>query len=175
MNKLSRIVKHLWMDESDSHRALPPELLARLTQRVAASEARHTGQIRICVEASLPWSYVRRLDTDTTIEQLSRERAVMLFAKLHVWDTEHNNGVLIYLLLVERAIEIVADRQLSHLVAPQEWEAMTGRMAAAFRQSRFEDGLTQALEEVSALLVTHFPAVTGEPGVNELPNEPVIA
>ncbi len=175
MNKLSCIVKHLWLDESDSHRALPPELLGRLTQRVAASEARHTGQIRICVEASLPWSYVRRLNAATPMAQLSRERAVMLFGKLHVWDTEHNNGVLIYLLLAERAIEIVADRQLNGHVAPQDWAAMTGRMAAAFRQGRFEDGLTQALEEVSALLVMHFPAVTGKPGINELPNEPVMA
>ena len=175
MNKLSCIARHLWLDESDSHRALPPELLARLTRRVAASEARHTGQIRICVEASLPWSYVRRLSLATTMAQLSRERAVMLFAKLHVWDTEHNNGVLIYLLLAEHAIEIVADRQLNRHIAPQEWAAMTGRMAAAFRQGRFEDGLTQAMQEVSALLVTHFPAATGAPGINELPNEPVMA
>lgn len=174
MNNIARIARHLWLDESDSHRAAPPALLARLTQRVAASEARHTGQIRICVEASLPWSYVRRLHADTTFEQLSRQRAVMLFSKLRVWDTEHNNGVLIYLLLAERAIEIVADRQLDRAVAPQEWAAVTGRMATAFRQSRFEDGLTQALEEVSGLLIVHFPAVSGKSGANDLPDEPVI-
>ena len=172
---IARRVKHLWLDASDSRRAVPPDMLARLAQRVRASEARHTGQVRVCVEAALPWSYVSRLSASTTMEQLSRQRAVMLFSKLQVWDTEHSNGVLIYLLLAERTIEIVADRHLDRCVPAQEWAAMTQRMATAFRQSRFEDGLTQALEEVSALLVTHFPAVAGQSGINELPDEPVMA
>ena len=171
---IARIARHLWLDASDSRRSVPPDMLDRLTRRVRASEARHTGQIRVCVEASLPWSYVSRLSATTTMEQLSRQRAVMLFSKLQVWDTEHNNGVLIYLLLAERTIEIVADRQLDRCVALPAWAAMTQRMATAFRQSRFEDGLTQALEEVSALLVRHFPAVAGQPGSNELSDEPVI-
>jgi uncharacterized membrane protein len=98
----------------------------------------------------------------------------MLFGKLRVWDTEHNNGVLIYLLLAERAIEIVADRGIDSRVSAEEWAAMAQRMGAAFRESRFEDGLTQALEEVSALLVAHFPLADGEPDRNELPDAPVV-
>jgi uncharacterized membrane protein len=174
MNKLRRILKHLWLDSADTKRAVPPDLLQRLTQRVAASETRHTGQIRMCVEASLPVSYLWRLGKHTSIQQLMRQRGVMLFGKLRVWDTEHNNGVLIYLQLAERAIEIVADRGLSRHVSPSDWQAMTQRMGAAFGEGRFEDGLTQALEEVSALLVANFPSVAGEVQTDELPNEPVI-
>ncbi len=104
----------------------------------------------------------------------ARERAVAMFGKLRVWDTEHNNGVLIYLLLAEHAIEIVADRGLDRHVAPAEWQAIVARMGSAFREHRFEDGLTQALEEVSALLVAHFPAAGGGANPNELPDEPVL-
>jgi uncharacterized membrane protein len=138
-----------------------------LMRRVAASENRHSGEIRICVEAGLPSSYIWR---DAT----ARERAVTMFGKLRVWDTEHNNGVLIYLLLAERAIEIVADRGLSRRVSPQEWASLVQRMGSAFQQGRFQEGLTSALEEVSALLVQHFPLAAGETNPNELPDEPVL-
>jgi uncharacterized membrane protein len=165
--KLGRIVRHRWLDESDTRKAIPPEMLQRLAQRVAASEKRHSGQIRIYVEAGLPMSYLWRAAT-------AREPAVAIFGKLRVWDTEHNNGVLVYLLLAERAIEIVADRGLDRQVAPEEWKAIVARMSSAFREGRFEDGLTQALEEVSALLVQHFPLAAGEANRNELPDEPVL-
>ena len=119
------------------------------------------------VEAGLPMSYLWRNAT-------ARERAVAIFGKLRVWDTEHNNGVLIYLLLAERAIEIVADRGLSSKVAPHQWQATVRRMSSAFRDGQFEVGLTQALEEVSALLVAHFPLDSGEDNPNELPDRPVL-
>ncbi len=136
---------------------------------MAASERRHTGQVLICVEGGLPLSYLWRAAS-------VRERAVTQFGKLRVWDTEYNNGVLIYLLLAERAIEIVADRALARSVPPEAWRAMAEHMGEAFRAGRFEDGLTQALSEVSALLVAHFPAVPGEPpSPNELPDAPVVA
>ncbi|MES2402060.1 MAG: TPM domain-containing protein [Pseudomonadota bacterium] len=174
MNKAQRMLKHLWLDTSDARRAIPPDMLQRLTKRTAASESRHSGQIRICVEASLPMSYLWRLGRTTSMTQLVRQRAVMLFGKLRVWDTEHNNGVLIYLQLAERAIEIVADRGLNRHVTPDEWKAMTARMGAAFAGGRFEDGLTQALEEVSAVLVASFPAMAGAKATDELPDEPVL-
>jgi uncharacterized membrane protein len=108
------------------------------------------------------------------MKKLIRQRAVMLFGKLRVWDTEHNNGVLVYLLLAERSIEIVADRGLSAHVPAAEWESMVGRMGQDFQQGRYEDGMTQALGELSALLVAHFPAAADSSSRNELPNEPVI-
>lgn len=165
--RVARIWRHRWLDEAEVRRALPADLLARLGQRVGASEQRHSGEIRICVEAGLPMSYLWRAAP-------ARERALMLFGKLRVWDTEDNNGVLIYLLLAEHAIEIVADRGISSQVSDAEWAAMAQRMGAAFRERRFEDGLTQALEEVSALLVEHFPLAEGQADRNELPDEPVV-
>lgn len=177
MNKLKRLLRHLWLDASDAQHVIAPDVLVRLTQRVAASERRHSGQLRICVEAALPMSYLWRLGVKITLAQLIRQRAVMLFSKMRIWDTEHNNGVLIYLQLAERAIEIVADRGVSQHVSPQEWQAMTQRMGTAFASGRFEDGLTQALEEVSALLVAYFPitdATEEQQRLNELPNEPVV-
>ena len=166
-SKLGRIWRHRWIDEAAVHRVLPADAMARLAGRVGASERRHSGEIRICVEAGLPLSYLWR-------NAPPRERAVTLFGKLRVWDTEHNNGVLIYLLLAEHAIEIVADRGIDSRVDDAEWTAMAQRMGATFRDGRFEDGLTQALGEMSALLVEHFPLAENEPDTNELPDEPVV-
>ncbi|MEO8655210.1 MAG: TPM domain-containing protein [Ramlibacter sp.] len=166
-NTLARILRHRWLDETDARKAIPPELAERLARRVAASEQRHSGEVRLYVEAGLPMSYLWRGATP-------RERALAVFGKLKVWDTEANNGVLIYLLLAENAIEIVADRGLANRVAPGEWRAIVARMGSAFRDGRFEEGLTQALEEVSALLVTHFPLAAGQGNPNELPDQPVL-
>ena len=177
MNKLSVLLRHLWLDESDTQRAIPADMLKRLADRVAASEQRHSGEIRLCIEAALPASYLWRLDRENTLTVLTRQRAVMLFGKLRVWDTEHNNGVLIYLLLAEQAIEIVADRGLSGHISPAHWEAMVAQMSLAFKDRRYEDGLTQAMEETSALLVQHFEVATGPgspPNANELPDQPIL-
>jgi uncharacterized membrane protein len=152
--KLRRIFWHRWLDERDARRAVPPDMLARLMRRVSASEARHSGEIRICVEAGLPLSYLWR-------DASARERAVRLFGKLGVWDTEHNNGVLIYLLLAERAIEIVADRGIHIKTGDAAWAAVMADMTQAFKEDRYEDGLTEALAQVSALLVAHYPLELG--------------
>lgn len=175
-NKLASILKHLWLDASDTRRAIPPDMLERLARRVSASERRHSGEVRICVESSLPLSYLWRLDRSLTMAQLARQRALTLFGKLRVWDTEHNNGVLIYVLLAEHAIEMVADRGLNQHVSPAQWQAMVQRMGSAFREGRYEDGLTQALEETSAVLMAHFAVNANPPGAafnpNELPDKP---
>jgi uncharacterized membrane protein len=97
-----------------------------------------------------------------------------MFGRLQVWDTTYNNGVLIYLLLAEREIELVADRGLNAFVADAQWQAMVQRMGAAFAAGRYEDGLTQALEEVSAVLVANFPESADTSGPNELPDAPVL-
>ena len=174
--KLKLLLKHLWLDASDTARAIPPDMLERLARRVAASERRHSGEIRICVESSLPASYLWRLDSQTPTSALVRERAMTMFGKLGVWDTDHNNGILIYLLLAEHAIEIVADRGVDRHVAPAQWQAMVARMASAFKELRYEDGLTQALEECSAVLMQHFEVAGTAPGAqsgsNELPDTP---
>ena len=177
INKLKTITRHLWLDADDTRRAIPPDMLKRLAQRVAASERRHSGEVRICVEASLPTSYFMRLGNTQTMAALTRQRAVMMFGKLRVWDTERNNGVLIYLLLAEHAIEIVADRGLTAHVSTAQWQEMVSHMSAAFQARRYEDGLTEALGEISAVLMQHF-AIEGAPGgtlnPNELPDNPLL-
>ena len=177
LHKTRILLKHLWLDASDAQQAISPDMLERLTQRVAASEGRHTGQIRIYVEAALPMSYLWRLNdgAGNTMSALIRQRAVMLFGKLRVWDLAANNGVLIYLLLAEQAIEIVADRGLSQHISDAGWQAMVARMSANFAQHRFEDGLTQALEEVSSALVQYFPTISGRAQTNDMPDEPVLS
>jgi uncharacterized membrane protein len=165
--RLQRILRHRWLDEADTRRAIPPALLQALAATIADSERRHTGEIRIYVEAGLPLSYLWR-DAD------ARERAVALFGKLGVWDTEQNNGVLIYLLLAEHAIEVVADRGLSAHVPPQHWQQIVQGMGEAFRAGRYEEGLKQAVDAVTDLLVRHFPAAPGAANPNELPDEPVL-
>ena len=173
-NRFLTLLKHCWFDESDSKRLIAHAVLVRLAQRVAASERRHSGEVRIAVEASLPLSYLwRHCIHRTSIAELARQRAAMQFGKLRVWDTENNNGVLIYLLLAERKIEVLADRGVNAHVSEAEWRGMVQRMARAFGDSRFEDGLTHALEEVSAVLVEHFPATAGTDNPNELPDGPL--
>ena len=163
MPDFSRILKHRWLDETDSARVLSAAALARLEAQVQASEQRHSGEIRLCVEAGLPLSYLWRNATP-------RQRAVTLFGKLGVWDTEHNNGVLIYLLLAEKAIEIVADRGLSRHVPQAQWDEILGGMQGEFRAGRFEVGLSQAIQAVDALLHQNFALRAEQSNPNELPD-----
>ena len=165
MNRFARILKHRWLDERDLARTLDDALLTRIEARVAASEKRHSGEIRVCAEAGLPLSYLWRGAS-------ARERALAMFGKLRVWDTEHNNGVLIYLLLAEHRIEIVADRGLDRQVSAAQWRDVMERMRAAFRQGEFEAGLNAAIDAVDALLVQHFALAPGQSNPNELPDRP---
>lgn len=166
INAIRRLLHHR-LAESQSRRAIAPEALQRLAARVAASEQRHTGQIRIVTEACLPWSYLRR-------HANARERALMLFSKYRVWDTDRNNGVLIYLLMPERAIEIVADRGVHPYVSPKEWQAVAMQMASHFQNSQYEEGLAQAIDAISYRLESHFPRTENAPRFNELPDRPVV-
>lgn len=170
IDKSTRLLRHRWA-EAQLGQIATPALLEQLTQAVAASELRHTGQIRICIEAGLPGSYVWRGAS-------ARERALAMFSKLRVWDTEHNNGVLVYLLLADHAIEIVADRGLEPLVPQPTWNALVDQLGTALRSGRHADGLLQALDGVSALLEQHFPNTSTTPTghrPNELPDAPFIA
>ena len=166
-NRWLRLLRHLWLDEDDAARAFGADGLARVTERIAASERRHSGEIRVCVEAALPWSYLWR-------RAGARERALAMFGKLRVWDTEANNGVLIYLLLADHAIEIVADRGTARHVSAARWSAIAEAMRGAFRAGRFVDGLVAAVDEVDAMLVERFPLAGEGPNPNELPDRPYL-
>lgn len=162
---ITRLLNHRRFDERDAQRLLGAGALERVQARVAASETGHSGEIRVCVEAGLPWSYLRRNATP-------RERAISMFGKLRVWDTEYNNGVLIYLLVAEHAIEIVADRGLARRVDAAAWQQITVTMKAAFQRGEFEAGLNRAVDAVDALLREHFALAPGETNPNELTDTP---
>jgi len=167
MNRWLRILKHRARDETDTRRAIGPDVLRRLRERVQASERQHSGEIRVCVEAGLPLSYLWR-------GLSARDRAITMFGKLRVWDTAHNNGVLIYLLLAEHAIEIVADRGLNAHVSAAQWAAVIHTMREAFKAGRHEQGLHAAIDAVDALLRQHFALASGQDNPNELPDEPAL-
>ena len=162
-----RWLKHVLRSPREVDRALPPAALERIEQAISAGEATHRGEIRLAVEAALPWSYLKR---DARV----RERAEMLFAKLRVWDTDERNGVLVYIELADHGIEIVADRGAARAVPPDAWPPIVTQMAARFRAHDFEGGLLAGVGEIGRLLAQHFPAREGERNADELPNRPVI-
>ncbi|MFZ1324627.1 MAG: TPM domain-containing protein [Candidatus Contendobacter sp.] len=163
-----RLLAHRCRDRRDIHTALSPAALERLAARVAASEQRHVGELRICIEAGLPWSYIQR-------DAAARDRALTLFGKLRVWDTEHNNGVLVYLLLAEHAIELIADRGLNVRASPEQWVSITTELGNALANGQaFEESLNQAVDALTQILVAHFPRDSAVPKVNQLPDAPVV-
>ncbi len=170
-DRIQRLFRHRWLAASAAQLALSGDLLERLRQQVAASEQKHSGEIRIHIEAGLPLSYLRR---KTSTRELSRQRALALFGKLRVWDTAHNNGVLIYLLLAEQSFELVADRGLSDMVPPATWQALAGGLTTDFKAGHFEAGLSRLIEQVGGLLQQHFPLAAGEANPNELPDRPTL-
>jgi uncharacterized membrane protein len=162
---LGRILKHLCFPPWRLRRVLPPHALAAITRAIRDSERGHGGEIRFAVEAALDW---RRLRS----REAPRERALEVFSQLRVWDTERNNGVLIYLLLADRDVEIVADRGIDRLVAAETWGRICQEMEAAFREGRFEEGILAGIRGVDEHLVRHFG---GEDAAgNELPDHPAI-
>lgn len=161
----TRIVKHLFAPDWIVRRAFSGDALRRIEAAIKQSEASHRGELRIAVEATLDLIPLLRGITP-------RRRALELFSQLRVWDTEENSGVLIYLQLVDRRIEIVADRGIGAKVRQEVWDAICRRMEGAFRARRFEAGALEAIREVTGLLARHFPARGANP--DELPDKPVV-
>jgi uncharacterized membrane protein len=156
--------RHAITDQADAKGAFPPGALDRIEQAIAGAEGRHDGQIMLAIEPALPVARV--------LARVSpRDRALEVFGLLRVWDTEHNNGVLIYLLLADRDVEIVADRGIDSKVGAQGWENICRAMEAAYREGRFEEGTLAGIAAISALLAKSFPK---RDGGNELPNRPVV-
>lgn len=146
---------------------LSQPVLDRLQAVIHASEQRHTGQLVLCIEASLSPDELQRYGSP-------RARALALFGELRVWDTEDNNGALLYLLLERHAIELVADRALSRCVDPSVWQGITTQLAVALRAQQYEKGLQTALERMSDVLMAHFPARADTPRENTVADAPVL-
>ncbi len=162
---LGRFLRYLLVPEWLARRPFPRESLARIEAAIAASEQRHEGELRFVLEGCLPLGYALR-------PQGCRTRALALFSDLRVWDTVHNSGVLIYLDLLDRQVEIVADRGINARVEAHFWEEVCRRMEAAFARGEFEAGCLAAIDDITAVLQRHFPALRANP--NELPDAPLM-
>ena len=162
----TRLLRHWISLPWRMRRFFPAAALKRIERAIAQSETRHAGQIRFAVEHAL--------DTQSLLRGLSaRDRALEVFSALKVWDTEHNNGVLIYLLLADRDVEIIADRGIHKRVGSQSWEVLCREMESAFREGRFEQGVMSGIGRVSDLLERYFPKGDNSSS-NELPDRPVL-
>jgi uncharacterized membrane protein len=162
---LTRSIRHLFMTRWKVSSAFPARTLAAIEKAVRESHQAHNGQVRFAVEGALYSLALLRGES-------ARERAIEVFSELRVWDTEHNNGVLVYLLLADRDVEIVADRGIHARVGADEWEVICREMEAEFRNGRYESGAVGGIRRVTALLNRHFPASQGER--DELPSSPTV-
>lgn len=160
-----RLFRHLFAPSA--HRMFPPESLQRIAQAIAASEARHKGEICFAVESALPLRAV-------LAGAHPRQRALDAFAQLRVWDTDANTGVLIYLLLADRDIEIVADRGLDGRIDAAQWEAACQSIEAHMRQDKPEAAVLAGVAAVDALLAEHAPRGADSVPPNQLPDLPHI-
>jgi len=161
-----RWLRHLLTDERRAHKAFSADALARIGAAIAAGEKHHRGQVRFVVEPALPLTRVTRGVSP-------RERALEVFGLLRIWDTEENCGVLVYLLLADKAVEIVADRGIDRAVGPQDWATICRRMETAFAEERFAAGAEAGIAEINELLARHFPD-DGRARENELPDAPLV-
>lgn len=161
---LTRSLRHLCTTLWSVRRAFPQSSLDAIERAIAQTEAKHNGQVRFAVEHALDFPHL--------VAGLSaRERALDVFSQLRVWDTQHNNGVLIYLLLADRDVEIIADRGI-HATVGEGWELICRKMEERFRKGEFEAGVIEGIRAVGEHLERHFPSQRG--GANELPDKPVI-
>jgi len=163
---IQRILKHWFYPPWLVRRHFPATAMTAIAKAVNESERSHMGEVRFAVEGALPWH-------DVLDGLPARYRALQIFSQLRIWDTEHNNGVLIYLLLADHDVEIVADRGVHALVGSEGWEAICHAMEAEFRQGNFEAGVLLGIARITAILQQHFPA-HGRDNPNELPDVPVV-
>ena len=162
---VGRYARHWWLGLRGASGAFTPAVRAGIEQAIAEAERRHHGEICFAVQAALPFPVLWR-------KQTARQCAVRAFASLGVWDTAANNGVLIYVLLADRAVEIVADRGIAAMIAPAEWQSLCEQVQERFRAGDFQHGGVLAVRGVAERLARHFPA-SGARG-NELPNQPIL-
>jgi uncharacterized membrane protein len=162
---IRRVGRHLVEHRWRLRRIFTPKVLAAIEAAIKAGEATHSGEIRFVVEGALDGAPLFR-------DQPARERALDIFSQLRIWDTAHNNGVLIYLLLADRDFEIVADRGIDAKVGAAGWEKICVAMESDFRAGDFERGVIKGIEAVSRQMAQYFPAEHG--GRNELPDAPVV-
>lgn len=162
---LGRWMRHLFAGDWSMRRAFPPATLTAIEAAIGHQERRHDGELCFVVEGGLPLS-------DLAAGLSSRERALELFGRVRAWDTEQNAGVLVYVLLADRHVEIVADRGIHRRVGATAWETICGAMQREFAAGRYREGAIMGVEAISDLLALHFPPQADNP--DELPNRPIV-
>jgi len=162
---LGRLFRHLFASLRPARKLLDAAALAQIQGEIEEAERTHAGEIRVAVETSLSLPQLWRALSP-------RARALEVFAALGVWDTARNNGVLVYVLLADRAIEIVADRGIAECVPAAEWEALCTEVSERFRQGELASGCCMAVRSVAQRMARFFPSPGGDG--NELPNQPVL-
>jgi uncharacterized membrane protein len=162
---LRRLFVHLATPRWWLLRAFAHGTVKAIEAAIADCERRHRGELRFIVEATLPLAYLLR-------GLPARERAVELFSSMRVWDTAENSGILIYVQLADRRVEIVADRGIAARVAQGEWDTICRAMENAFGAGDYRSGALTAIRQAEDLLLLHFPAHAGN--VNELPDRPLL-
>ena len=163
---MARLLRHLFATRSGTRRRFPAQLLESIEAAIKAAEARTSGEIRFVVETAL--------EPDEVWAGLTpRERAMQTFSDLHIWNTELRNGVLVYVLLADRDVEIVADRGAAERIGQADWEGVCRAMEAHFRAGRFAEGALAGVNAVGTLLEKHFPADRGR-NRDQLPNQPAL-
>jgi uncharacterized membrane protein len=164
--KVGRVIRHLFATHWGTHRRFTPAVLAAIEASVSQVETQHAGEIRFVIETALHPALLWH-------DLAPRQRALQLFSQLRVWDTAQNNGVLIYVLLADRDVEILADRGLAARVPQAEWDEVCREMERHFRSGDFGRASVAGVQHVGRLLARHFPSAGGA-GANELPNQPVL-
>lgn len=162
---IQRLISHLLFTDWQVRRAFSAECLQTIEKAIHTSEQLHAGEIRFAVEGGLDGARLLR-------GQTSRERAVEVFAQLRVWDTEHNNGVLIYVLLADHKVEVVADRGIQAKAGTATWEVICQHMQTEFSKAAFQSGALKGIAAVADVIGAHFPSNGAD--INELPDAPVL-
>lgn len=166
MARMQRLLTNLFGDWFQLRRRFPATLLDEMAAAIAAGERTHMGEVCFAVESRLaPLAVLDGLEVRTRAEQV--------FGQLHVWNTEHNSGVLFYVLLAEHRIEIVADRGIAARVTSAEWDEISARLLQAYAQGQWREGSLQGIAAAHALLAKHFPG-DGSSRPDELPDRPVL-
>lgn len=163
---IKRILKHLNIGPRDVRRAFPRTALQKITEAIRIGELQHTGQVRFMVEDALG---LLTLFKNTS----ARERALEVFSRLRIWDTEHNNGVLIYLLLADKDVEIIVDRGASSRIPEKTWQDICQKIEVSFSQGFFIEGVLEGIETTNQVLTAYFPRTSSQV-INDLPDQPVV-
>jgi hypothetical protein len=162
---IGRVFRHLWADNWKLRHAFPKRSLSNIERAIEEEEKRHGGELRFAVEGGMPLGNLLR-------RQTARERAIELFSVLRIWDTEQNCGVLVYVSLGDRDVEIVADRGINHRVGEARWQSICDGIRSELKLGQYEYGVIGGIRAISALLVENFPRLDEDQ--DELPNQPLV-